>query len=366
MKLSLNVLSVLTFLSYGTFAQVKNVQDSLKLPFAIAKEKQLSEEDLAAKKEGMYVTGVPDISSDPVNGFGVGVEGSIFFNGKKSDPFFKYTPYRAEIDLALFVTSKQQKEIMLTVDVPYILNTKWRLRGELAYEINPNLLYFGVNEKETIPGLSYFPLGDSTQNMVHNATYAAYESSLTGQNTFYHQYTKKEAILNISMERSMYEGRIRLLAGYEIAKLNVSPFTGNSLLATDFQNGLILGVGQNLVSFVQAGFIYDTRDLEGDPSSGIFAEVTNELSLKALGSQFNFNKTFAHVNVYQRLFPGSFKKLIFAARFSMGYTALDAPFYEYQDQWTSEGSVEGLGGGQTLRGFKQSRFLSKWMFFNNK
>ncbi|MCX8485802.1 MAG: DUF5982 domain-containing protein [Crocinitomicaceae bacterium] len=212
MKLSLKVLSVLTFLSYGIFAQVKNVQDTLKLPFAIAKEKQLSEEDLAAKKEGMYVTGVPDISSDPVNGFGVGVEGSIFFNGKKSDPFFKYTPYRAEIDLALFVTSKQQKEIMLTVDVPYILNTKWRLRGELAYEINPNLLYFGVNEKETIPGLSYFPLGDSTQNMVHNATYAAYESSLTGQNTFYHQYTKKEAILNISMERSMYEGRIRLLA----------------------------------------------------------------------------------------------------------------------------------------------------------
>jgi len=312
-------------------SQVNVNEDTLKLPFAIAKEKQLSEEDLASKKEGMYVTGVPDISSDPVNGFGVGVEGSIFFNGKKSDPFFKYTPYRAEIDVALFMTSKQQKEIMMTVDVPYILNTKWRLRGELAYEINPNLLYFGINEKQTIPGLSYFPSGDSTQSMVHNATYAAYENSLTGQSTFYNQYTKKEAILNVSMERSMYEGRIRLLAGYEIAKLNLSPFAGNSLLATDFQKGSIRGVGQNLVSFVQVGFIYDTRDLEGDPSSGIFAEVTNELSLKALGSQFNFNKTFAHVNVYQRLLPESFKKLIFAARFSMGYTALDAPFYEYQD-----------------------------------
>ena len=346
-------------------SQVNLNEDTLKLPFAIAKEKQLSEEDLASKKEGMYVTGVPDISSDPVNGFGVGVEGSIFFNGKKSDPFFKYTPYRAEIDVALFMTSKQQKEIMMTVDVPYILNTKWRLRGELAYEINPNLLYFGINEKQTIPGLSYFPSGDSTQIMVHNATYAAYENSLTGQSTFYNQYTKKEAILNVSMERSMYEGRIRLLAGYEIAKLNLSPFAGNSLLATDFQKGSIRGVGQNLVSFVQVGFIYDTRDLEGDPSSGIFAEVTNELSLKVLGSQFNFNKTFAHVNFYQRLLPDSFKKLIFAARFSMGYTALDAPFYEYQDQWTSEGSIEGLGGGQTLRGFKQSRFLSRVMCFNN-
>jgi hypothetical protein len=184
MKFSYRLLSILSFCSLSSVGQVKQVQDSLKLPFAIAKEKQLSEEDLAVKKEGMYVTGVPDISSDPVNGFGVGLEGSLFFNGKKSDPFFKYTPYRAEIDLALFVTSKQQKEIMLTVDVPYILNTKWRLRGELAYEINPNLLYFGISEKETIPGLSYFPSGDSTQIMVHNATYSAYENSLTGQNAF--------------------------------------------------------------------------------------------------------------------------------------------------------------------------------------
>src|SRR6478609_227632 len=68
-----------------------------KLPFAIADEKKLSEEDLANKKEGVYLTGIPDISSDPVNGFGYGGQASIFFNGKKSDPFFEYTPYRAEI-----------------------------------------------------------------------------------------------------------------------------------------------------------------------------------------------------------------------------------------------------------------------------
>src|ERR1700739_1568328 len=74
--------------------------DSVKLPFAIAKEKRLPDDELAEKKEGVYVTGVPDLSSDPINGFGAGVEGSLFFNGKKKDPFFAYTPYRAEIDLA--------------------------------------------------------------------------------------------------------------------------------------------------------------------------------------------------------------------------------------------------------------------------
>jgi hypothetical protein len=79
------------------------------LPFAIADEKKLSDEDLANKKEGTYMTGVPDISSDPVNGFGLGVEGEIFFNGKKSDPFFEYTAYRSKLGITLFYTSKLQK-----------------------------------------------------------------------------------------------------------------------------------------------------------------------------------------------------------------------------------------------------------------
>ncbi len=61
--------------SHG-YAQGK--PDTLKLPFAIADEKRLSDEDLKDKKEGSYVTGTPDFSSDPVNGFGYGGEGSIF------------------------------------------------------------------------------------------------------------------------------------------------------------------------------------------------------------------------------------------------------------------------------------------------
>jgi hypothetical protein len=58
-------------------------QDSTKLPFAIAGEKKLSDEDLAHKKEGFYITGIPQFSSDPVNGFGYGAEGLLYFNGKK-------------------------------------------------------------------------------------------------------------------------------------------------------------------------------------------------------------------------------------------------------------------------------------------
>lgn len=351
---------------YSTVVSGQNqpVDTIKKLPFAIADEKQLSDEDLANKKEGVYLTGVPDISSDPVNGFGYGGEASFFINGKKSDPFFKYTPYRAEIDLALFNTTRNQREAILTWDIPYIFNSKFRLRGEAAFEVNPNLLYFGYNEK-TLDHLSSFPKCDSTRSILTNESYSAYENSLIGINQFYNTYTKQESILNISVERSFMEGKLRLLLGIEAAKLKITTHTGNSLLQKDFNSGLILGVGTNLVTFIQTGLVYDTRDLETDPSKGIYAELTNELSLQAFGSAFNLNKTFFHFDLYQGLFPHVFKKLTFAGRIGMGYTAGATPFFELQDQWTSEGSIEGLGGGNTIRGYKQNRFLARVMQFTN-
>ena len=169
----------------------------------------------------------------------------------------------------------------------------------------------------------------------------------------------------MSLEHSYLDGKLRVLGGYEFAYLNVNPFGGNSRLQKDFQSGGIVGVGGMRISMLQAGLIYDTRDLEPDPSHGVFAEITDELSANAFGSKFNFNKTFAQVKVYEKLLPGVFKRMVFAGRLGMGYTAGDAPFFEYQDEWSSEGSIEGLGGPTTLRGYKQSRFLGRVMDFSN-
>lgn len=358
-----HVLSTL-FFSVSTAALFSQVRDTTHLPFAIADEKRLSDDDLKDKKEGVYVTGVPDLSSDPVNGFGYGGEGSIFFDGKRSDPFFAYTPYRARVDVTLFNTTRNQREATIKLDVPYILNTKWRLRVEGGYEKNPNLLYFGNTEK-TLEGLTYFPNGDSLQGPVKNGQYGDYQNSLSGANKYYNTYIKEEYVLNISAERSSFDGKLRTLVGYEVAHVNISTFPGNSLLLHDSSDHSIVGVGSSVVTIAQLGLIYDTRDLETDPGRGIFSELTNELSLQSLGSAYNFNKTFFHLNFYQNLIAKKFKRLVLAGRIAAGYTAGNAPFFEYQDEWSSEGSIEGLGGAHTLRGFKQSRFLGRAMTFNN-
>jgi hypothetical protein len=361
-KNKLVLVLVLCFILAHT-ARAQQKEDSVKLPFAIANEKKLSDEDLKDKKEGVYVTGAPDISSDPINGFGYGGEGSIFFNGKRNDPFFPYTAYRAKLDFVVFNTTRDQREFFLRLDVPYILNTKWRLRAEGGYEVNPNLLYFGITANQSLQGLRYT---DANGNVVNNASYTDYENNfLTGANKFYNGYNKKEAVFNISLEHSYMEGRLRALIGYEIAGVNMTSFSPNALIQQDFDNKRIFGLGSYNIAIAQVGLIYDTRDLEPDPNNGIFAEVTNEFSSQALGSALNFNKTFFHLNYYKKVFPGTFNRLVFAGRVAAGYTAGDAPFFEYQDQWSSEGSIEGLGGPTTLRGYKQSRFLGRTMSFNN-
>lgn len=337
--------------------------DSTKLPFAIAHEKELSVEDLKNKKEGTYFTGFPDFSSDPVNGFGYGGEGSIYFNGKRTDPFFKYTAYRAKVDLVLFNTTKNEKELMVKLDIPYVFNSKWRLRMEFGYEKNPNLLYFGSTQK-SLERLIGYENNDSSK-LLRNLTYANYKDLLNGNKTYYNTYIKEEYILNISGERSYNEGKLRILVGYEIAQVNIKTFDGISMLQNDVIKNNIKGVGKGLVGIMQQGIIYDTRDLETDPGTGIFAELTNELSTKFIGSKYNFNKTFFHFNYYYNVLKKHPKRLLVAARVAIGYTAGQAPFFEFQDQWSSEGSIEGLGGAHTLRGYKQSRFLSRAMTFNN-
>ncbi len=338
--------------------------DTTKLPFAIAHEKKLSDEDLKDKKEGFYLTGIPNLSVDPISGFGIGGEGSLFFNAKRTDPFFAYTPYRAQLEMVLFVTSKKQKEITFILDVPYIFNTKWRLRTEAAYENNPNLLYFGITPS-TLNKLYYFTNNDSSTSAIQTTRYNDYKNQLTGSNSYYNTYIKDEYILNMSGERSYLNGKLRLLAGFEFAKLNISKLGSNSLLANDAKKKQIIGFGKSTVIFAQFGIIYDTRDLEADPGKGIFFELTDEWSNSAFGSDFKLNKTFIHFNWYKNLIASKPKKLILALRIGGGYTAGSAPFFEYQDQWSSEGSIEGLGGSQTLRGYKQARFLARTMTFNN-
>jgi len=357
---SIFIAACFSIISIHSIAQT-NFDTAKKLPFHISNLKKLDADELKDKKEGTTLTGLPRLSSDPLNGLGYGFEGALLFNGKRSDPFFEYTPYRCKLGIDASNTSKSERKLAFNYDRPYFLNSKWRFRGEVAYEKNPNLIYFGTTHK-SLNTLDKIATEDSIS--FSGKDYNSYNNSLTGKNENYNGYTKEEYIINLSGEYSLFDSRMRVLAGYEIAWMDITA-GANSRLSKDAAAGQIVGLGKSVITFIQSGIVWDTRNFESDPDKGTYAEITNEISSKALGSKFNCDKVFAQYMLYKKILPEVFGKTILASRFGIGYTFGNAPFFEYQDEWASQGSIEGLGGSNTLRGYKQSRFLDRGMYFFN-
>lgn len=353
------------------------------LPSYVSDAKHMSETDMAKKREGYYVTGLPFFSSDPLNGVGGGATGYLHYNGERSDPFFAYTPYRARVGVKGEYTTGNAAAVALKLDAPFIADTAWRLKVDAKYESTPNNLYFGLTEATLAP----LPDGRYTAYAKRLSMVRAggpSEAPAVADN-LKHLFEEREWMLNIKGERILFNGNWRVLVGYEIQHLayrtyenvevdGTDPITGatvrvpngTSLLRQDAEAGRAFGLGGGRVSVVQLSLMYDTRDFEPDPYRGFFAEIGNEHSARYTGSDYTFHKMLLQVRHYLPIAPSVLRRTLLATRLGYGTIFGDrAPFFEYQDQWSAEGSMRALGGPQTLRGFKANRFLGRTVGFLN-
>lgn len=355
----------------------------LELPRYVSRKKRMSKEDLAKKREGVFVTGLPFFSSDPLNGVGGGATGYIHFNGQRDDPFFAYTPYKARLGLTGQYTTGNAAALSLKLDMPFVASTAWRLKIDGKYESSPNNLYFGLTE-ETLNPLPQGSYGDYAAALKTARPGGPGEAPLVAD-PLRHHFLEKEWMLNLKAERVLFDGNWRILVGYEIQHLSYKTFEGTEIEATDpttgqpikvpsgksqlredFEQGRVFGLQGGRVSLVQLSLMYDTRDFEPDPVRGVFLELANEYSSPYLGSEFTFNKMLLQARHFLPVLPGTFSRLVLATR--LGYGTIfskKAPFFEFQDQWSAEGSIRALGGSQTLRGFKANRFLGRTVGFAN-
>ena len=361
------------------------VQDSL----SFIKSRKLSDEDFLKKKEGTFITGIPDFSSDPVTGFGFGVRSNVYWNGERTNPLFAYTPYLAKLKANASYYTSNARELILSLDVPYYNGTRWRFKVDLKIQQNPANLYFGLTEAT---------LGDLSLPSDPNTTFSTYSefnrarrtlrSGEIGEADFVtdalsNRFRETEYMLNLKADFAIGNGKWRIMGGYEIQNLQyktfegveaeaINPNTGEeinapngfSLLQRDFDQGIISGLDGGWVSIFQTALIYDTRDFEPDPTKGYYFEIANEYSSRYIGSEFDFNKLFVQGRFYKKLPFG--KRTVLAGRLGIGHIfGSNAPFFEFQDQWSPEGSINALGGKQSLRGFRANRFLARSLWFTN-
>lgn len=365
--------------------RILQTKDSL----SFIKSKRIGDEDLKRKKEGTFVTGIPDLSSDPVTGFGFGIRGNVYWNGTREDSLFAYTPYLIRLKANAAYYSTNARELFLSLDVPYYKGSRWRLRVDFKAQQNPAAIYFGLTENTL--GKLHLP---SDPNTTFD-TYKEYDKARKtlrpggiGEAPFVtdalsNRFRETEWMLNLKADYALGNGKWRIMGGYEIQHLSyktfegteadaIDPITANetkapngfSLLRRHYDEGLISGVEGGWVSIIQNAIIYDTRDFEPDPTKGIYFEIANEYSSKYIGSQFDFNKLFIQARYFKQIPIGP--RTVFAGRLGIGNIfGNNAPFFEYQDQWSPEGSINSMGGRNSLRGYRANRFLARSMWFSN-
>lgn len=373
--------------------------DTLPLPFGIAEEKKLSKEDILNKKEGLFLTGLPRFEFDPIRGFGVGGNILLFQNKTKDDPFFYYTPYRYNLSTEFFIFQNGRIRAAVNLDMPYIFNSKWRLRADAVVWEDPHAQYWGVG-RQYLRGLQF--QDKRSGNVGPIAPFSKvrdYERNLSlatpdGRggyltDTHYNQFTQREALFNLLGERVEMGGKLRIMFGYEALLTAFDDFSGKVAEEAFLASGEPVQAIQNptlarlqkedgtwdrfnlagfesdhqFTSMLAGALIYDTRDLEPDPSRGIFLQYSHEYSAPWLGSNFDFNKFMVQGQVFHTFhrWNNGKGKLTFAGAASFGHIfGRKINFIEMWDlsSQAEAGGILVLGGARSIRGFREARFLA--------
>jgi outer membrane protein assembly factor BamA len=208
----------------------------------------------------------------------------------------------------------------------------------VQYAIDPLNNYFGFGDS-AMHDLS-FPGQPGKSFSTYNGYQNALSKTVNGTAyTKYDLYESRQTSLDVAVERDSFGGIIRPLIGVGIRYTDVRDFTGSS-----FDNFLKLGIS------------LDTLDFEPDPYNGVRAQAVAELSTKALGSDFGYQRVTRSTAGYRMIFP-ELARLVLAGRalYSMQFGRV--PFFSTPTLAFNTGDRSGLGGFASLRGFVDRRFV---------
>lgn len=332
------------------------------------------------KREGDYITGIGGPASDPDSGFIVGGTIAWFFNGSRDEPTFNYTPYNHRVRFNVAVSTRGLQNYTLDYDAPFIGMSNYRIRANVYYVKNIVATYFGTGT-ETMGSLTH-PDGRRF------SSYSDYNSALrevknNNTNSYYNYYKLTRPGAGFLLERNLFGGLLRAQTGFLLTHYSIDDYSGETvpaasdseavmnetLLRKDYEAGRITGFNGGFNNSLKLGLAYDTRDLEPNPKSGMFHDITLSLFKPALGAEYNYEDITTALRFYNSPFSefsfADYFDPVFALRGAYSVKSGDVPFFAMGHLNYTEGEHPGLGGLRTLRGYRINRFRGPVMMLYN-
>lgn len=199
-----------------------------------------------------------------------------------------------------------------------------------------------------------------------NGYQAYYDPSLP---SMFYRMDRLTPIVKADFIGNLYDNKLFWEAGYYFSYTRTQRSdTEIPTLFDDYVNWGIIPKDQakgGTSSVLRLGFVYDTRDREGAPTRGIWAEAHTMLSPSFLGSTHPY---YRYALTFRQYIPLIAEQLVLAYRLNyQGTIGNHAPFYilPYLDVFGEGFNRDAVGGYRTVRGMMRNRIQGLDVAFFN-
>ena len=283
---------------------------------------------------GLEVGGLPALNFDADEGIGYGALVEMYQYGEGG-----LLPYVWSLRPTVFLTSEGRRDFTMFFDAPHLLAAGWRLDA-----------YLGSEEQIATP---YYGIGNAT----------AYDDVLDdddGPNPFYYRFGRTRRSATFNLQRDLAETPLRWLIGAGLVRTSVLPVPEND--GTTLYETVVSSTGQTAWSnYVRTGLVWDSRDRETGPRSGVWTE----LLIQRVDESFGADADYTRWTFTDRRYFSLGKHVVFAHRYLLQGVGAGAPEHDLFQVQTSFKQQEGLGGAKTVRGVLKNRFAGRGMLVWN-
>jgi hypothetical protein len=324
---------------------------------------KMNSKDLAKKAEGRYFTGLPLMNYTSDTGLGYGVRVYLYDNGERSEPHFDSTPYLVRTYVQFFQTTNGQAYHDLNLDIPYFLQTRWRLKSETVYKYALNANYFGIGARTADAGL----IDSSGVRYSTHEDYRSFLDSGTDDASLvkYNKYQYRMLSTRWIGSREVTDW-FEFIIGFNVGKVEIEDWAGKSIDEGDLQAtsaetlltrdaDTLRGITGGWTNLAILGLRLDWLDFEPNPKLGLLGEYLLELSTTLIGSDFDYARQTFSVRGFYTLWD----RLTVGARTAITYSSEGTPFFEMAAMTFFSGRASALGGVRTGRGLISSRHIAQ-------
>jgi len=321
----------------------------------------VSGQEKQEKVTGWNVGVVPALGYKSDTGFQYGIVANFYNYGDGSE----YPDYLYSIYTEWSRTTKGSGINRLFFDSEHLLPADIRITTDLSYLTEQSLPFYGFN-------------GYATD---YNAALENQDTPPDSSTQVYYRHARRITKFTNDFQGNLPVSNLRWIGGIglwhtrvnpvDIAQLNEGRDEDDRIRNTQtlyeryVENGYISDREQEggFTNYLKLGLVYDSRDNEPNPMSGIWTEAMFTFVPDFLGNDFTYRLFTLTHRQYFTLIP---RDLSFAYR--VGYQdviAGDIPFFMLPFYQSSYKTTEGLGGAKSLRGILMNRVVGDAVGFGN-